>query len=119
MFQKESFSIPSDSSGIYLVKIIQTRRCGTTRHATTGHFLRVVIKNIKVSLKRRRKKKSRSICIRSKMFFYKNDQTSFRYSDNALVVLKKRMNVAGREIYGPTSKNLKIKKFKIAFQKVF
>lgn len=44
MFQKNSFSIPSDSSGILLVKVIQTRRCSTRKHADIGKFLRVVLK---------------------------------------------------------------------------
>ena len=50
MFQKNSFSIPSDSSGILLVKVIQTRRCSTRKHADIGKFLRVVLKNTKVKL---------------------------------------------------------------------
>ena len=57
MFQKNSFSIPSDSSGILLVKVIQTRRCSTTRHAKIGKFLRVVVKNTKTKLKIIKKKK--------------------------------------------------------------
>ena len=47
MFQKNSFSIPSDSSGIYLVKVIETRRCSRVKHAKVGKFLKVVIKNTK------------------------------------------------------------------------
>ena len=50
MFQKNSFSVPSDSSGILLVKVIQTRKCNTTRHAKEGRFLRVVVRNTKTSL---------------------------------------------------------------------
>jgi ribosomal protein L14 len=41
----------------------------------------------------------------------------FQY--NALVLLKKRMNSRGKELYGPTSKDLKIKKFKIAYRCIF
>lgn len=119
MFQKESFSVPSDSSGIFLVKIIQTRNVSTRRHACIGRFLRVVIRNTKTSLNKRRKKKNRAICIRSKMFYWKNDKTCYRFADNALIVLKKRMNTFGKELYGPTSKHLKIKKFRIAFQTLF
>lgn len=119
MFQKESFSVPSDSSGIFLVKVIQTRKSSNTRHACIGRFLRVVIKNTKTSLNKRKKKKNRAICIRSKMFFCKKDNTIYRFADNALIILKKRMNTFGKELYGPTSKHLKIKKFRIAFKSVF
>ena len=68
MFQKNSFSIPSDSSGIFLVKVIQTRKCSTTKHAKVGRFLRVVVRNTKVKLNKIKKKKSRAIVVRSKHF---------------------------------------------------
>ena len=57
MFQKNSFSVPSDSSGILLVKVIQTRRCSNTRHAKIGKFLKVVVRNTKTSLNKIKKKK--------------------------------------------------------------
>ena len=57
MFQKNSFSIPSDSSGILLVKVIQTRKCNSVRHAKIGRFLRVVVRNTKTSLNKIKKKK--------------------------------------------------------------
>jgi len=59
MFQKNTFSIPSDSSGIYLVKVIQTRRCSTTKHAKINKFLRVVVRNTKTKLNKIKKKKKK------------------------------------------------------------
>lgn len=119
MFQKESFSIPSDSSGILLIKIIEIRRCSLLRLAKIGKFLKVVIKNTKPILIKRRKKKLRAIVIRSSHYLYKNDGLSYNFNNNSIVLLKKRMNTVGRELYGPISKSLKIKKFRIAFKKVF
>ena len=57
MFQKNSFSIPSDSSGILLVKIIQTRKCNSLKHAKIGKFLKIVVRNTKTSLNKIKKKK--------------------------------------------------------------
>ncbi len=119
MFQKNSFSIPSDSSGVLLVKIIQTRRCSTRRHATVGKFLRVVLRNVKSSLSKRRKRRTRALVVRSKMFQLRRDNLTYRFGDNALVLLKKRMNTVGRELYGPTSKDLKIRKFRVAYKYVY
>ena len=119
MFQKESFSIPSDSSGILLIKIIEIRRCSLLRLAKIGKFLKVVIRNTKPLLIKRRKKKLRSIVIRSNHYFYKNDGLIYNFNNNSLVLLKKRMNTVGKELYGPICKSLKIKKFRIAFKKVF
>jgi ribosomal protein L14 len=118
LFQKNSFSVPSDSSGILLVKVIQTRRCSVLRHAKVGKFLKVVVKNTKVKLNKVKKKKSRALTVRSNHHQSRKGRY-FIFSDNALVLLKKRMNARGRELYGPTSKNLKIKKFRIAYRCVF
>lgn len=119
MFQKNSFSIPSDSSGILLVKVIQSRRCSTLRHAKICKFLKVVVKNTKVRLNKVKKKKSRAIVIRTKHMNYIKKGKYYNFFDNSLVLLKKRMNSRGKELYGPTSKKLRIKKFKVAFRCVF
>lgn len=119
MFQKNSFSIPSDSSGILLVKVIQARRSNTKKHAKTGKFLRVVVRNTKVKLNKVKKKKSRAIVVRSNHPYYSKKGKYYLFFDNALVLLKKRMNSRGKELYGPTSKELKIRKFRIAYRHVF
>ncbi len=119
MFQKNSFSVPSDSSGILLVKVIQIRRCSTTRQAKIGRFLRVVVRNTKTSLNKIKKKKSRAIVVRTKHNIFSKYGRYYNFCDNALVLLKKRMNSRGKELYGPTSKDLKIKKFRIAYKCVF
>lgn len=119
MFQKNSFSIPSDSSGILLTKVIQTRRCSTTRHATICKFLLVVVRKTKTTLHKIRKKKSRALVVRTKFIKYLKKGKYYNFFDNALVLLKKRMNARGKELLGPTSKDLKIKKFRIAYKCVF
>lgn len=119
MFQKESFTIPSDSSGILLVRVIELRRCSTARLAKVGKFLKVVIRNTKPILLKRRKRKVRAIVIRTTHFLKKSDGLVYNFCDNALVLLKKRMNTIGKELFGPICKNLKIKKFRIAFKKIY
>ena len=119
MFQKNSFSIPSDSSGILLVKVIQTRKCNTKKHAKIGRFLKVVVRNTKTSLNKIKKKKSRAIVIRSSHQINTKKGKYYCFQDNALILLKKRMNSRGKELYGPTSKLLKIKKFRIAYRCIF
>jgi ribosomal protein L14 len=119
LFQKNSFSVPSDSSGILLVKVIQTRKCNSTRHAKIGRFLKVVIRNTKTSLNKIKKKKSRAIAVRTSHQINTMRGKYYCFQDNALVLLKKRMNSRGKELYGPTSKALKIKKFKIAYRCIF
>jgi ribosomal protein L14 len=119
MFQKNSFSIPSDSSGVFLVKVIQTRKCSDLKHAKIGKFLKVVIKNTKTELIKKRKKKSRAIVTRTSHQNNSKKGKFFLFLDNALVLLKKRMNTQGKELFGPSSKLLKIKKFRVAYKYVY
>ena len=57
MFQKNSFSVPSDSSGILMVKVIQIRKCSTRKQAKICRFLRVVIKNTRTVLNKVKRRK--------------------------------------------------------------
>lgn len=119
MFQKNSYSIPSDSSGFLLVRIFQTRRSSSRKHAKLHKFLRVSIRNTIPELIFRRKKKFRAIIIRTNHILTRHWGHYYWFSDNALIVLKKRMNTVAKEMYGPTSSDFKIKKFKIAFKYIY
>lgn len=119
MFQKGSFTAPSDSSGFYLVKVIQARRVSTRRHALIGYFLRVVARQVVIRLVKFRKRRYRAIVVRSQAYFKKQDGMGYSFCNNSLVILKKRMNTLGRELYGPTARALKIRKFRVAFKVVF
>ena len=119
MFQKESYSIPSDSSGVLLARVIEARKTSNRRHAKAGRFLKIVIKNTKPAILKKRKKKTRAIVVRTSHYLYKPDGMVYSYSVNSLVLLKKRMNTVGKELFGPICKNIKIKKFRIAYRKVF
>jgi ribosomal protein L14 len=102
-----------------MVKVIQTRKCNSKKHAKINKFLRVVIKNTKTSLNKIKKRKSRAIVVRTNHQINSMKGRYYYFQDNALVLLKKRMNSRGKELYGPTSKDLKIKKFKIAYRCIF
>lgn len=57
--------------------------------------------------------------MRTKHYLSKYDGLTYQFCDNALVLLKKRMNTVGKELFGPICKNLRIKKFRVAYKKVF
>ncbi len=68
---------------------------------------------------RRRKKRMRGLTIRTSHKFLRKDGMTFKFYKNALVILRRRMNALGREVIGPTSKEMKIKKFKKSIIYVF
>jgi len=104
---------------VLLVRIIETRKVSFLRHAKTTKFLKVVIKNTKPELIKRRRKKVRALVIRTKHLEKKLFGCYFFFIDNALILLKKRLNTIGKDLYGPVSKSLKIKKFRVAFRCIF
>lgn len=71
LFQKGSFTIPTDSSGILLVKIFQVRRTSDRKHSTITTFGRVVLRAAKYRLNKKRKRKFRAIVVRSQQYFSK------------------------------------------------
>ena len=119
MLQKESFFAPADSSGVFQVKVIQTRRCGSRKHAKVGKFLRTVIKTTKVRFLKKRKRKIRAIVVRSSQPTNRKSGVAFFFFFNTGVLLRRRMNTLGKESIGPTTKELKIKKFKKSFLALF
>jgi len=78
-----------------------------------------VVRKTKTTLNKIRKKKSRALVVRTKYIKYLKYGKYYNFFDNAIVLLKKRMNARGKELYGPTSKELKIKKFRVAYKCVF
>lgn len=119
MLQKGSFLVPSDTSGVYLMKIIQTRRCSTRLHAKSGKFIRIVIRQIKTKLIKKRKRRMRGLVIRSNHYSNKADGMVYKFDKNAAVILKKRMNTFGKDVIGPTCKRMKIKKFRASIVSIF
>lgn len=102
-----------------MVKVMQTYRVSTRRHACIGGFTKVILKNTRARLLKKRKKKMKAIVIRTKAITSKTSGVYYRFFDNGLVLLKRRLNTLGKEIKGPTSTGLKIKKFRIAFNAIF
>lgn len=57
--------------------------------------------------------------MRTKHATHKNDGMVYWFIDNTGVLLRRRMNALGKEIIGPSGKQLKIKKFKKSFLTLF
>jgi Ribosomal protein L14p/L23e. len=69
MFQKESYTIPADTSGVLSVKVIQLRRHSMLTLGRVGMFARVVMKLTVPKLLKFRKRRSKSIIIRTSQVF--------------------------------------------------
>lgn len=68
---------------------------------------------------RKRKRRIRALTVRTKHATRKTDGMIYWFIDNTGVLLRRRMNALGKEIIGPSGKQLKIKKFKKSFLSLF
>ena len=60
-----------------------------------------------------------ALVIRSQKVNFKGDNMRYIFKDNALVILKKRTNTLGKELFGPIGRNFKLYKFRLGFNVLF
>ena len=79
--------------------------------AYTGNFIKASIKVTRPNNWLKKKTKVHGIIIRTKKEIYRHDGTTINFKHNNVILLKKRLTPRGKEIYGPTTKAIKRKKF--------
>lgn len=115
MLQKLSAVIPCDSSGVYLTKIFSIYQRPV---AAVGTFAKISVKIAKPRAKLRKKKKSKIFVVRCVYAMQLADTSSYNYIKNNALTIKKRLQVRGKAIFGPTTYTIKRKKFLKSFVRV-
>lgn len=115
ILQKLSTSRPCDSSGVFLVRVFHIYQ---HNFGTVGSFLKASVRVRKPRSRLRRKKKIKSFLVRARYPLRLPDTATVVYSTNACLVLKKRLQVRGRVIFGPTTYLIKRRKFLKSFARV-
>jgi large subunit ribosomal protein L14 len=100
MIQKGSIVFISDNSGARLVKCIHVYK---KKVATIGDYILVSIKTYNPEKKIKKGELHLALMIRTKKeFFYGN--TFFSFSDNAAVLMNKKLLPLGSRLFGPSLK---------------
>lgn len=107
--------IPCDSSGVYLARLFHTYQ---RKPALVGGFIKVSVRICKPRAKLRKKKKTRAFLIRAVARFVNPDTSSYNYITNNNLNLKKRLQIRGKSVWGPTTYRIKRRKFLKSFVKV-
>ena len=115
MLQKLSLIIPCDSTGVFLARIFHIYQHEV---ASTGSFVKASIRVTKPRCRIRKKKKIKNFVIRICNQLCLPDNSVFRTLTNSSVLLKKRLSMRGRVIFGPTTYTIKRKKFLKSFAKI-
>jgi len=115
MIKKETLLKPVDKCGVKLVKCFHVLQGWYHQTAFVGHFLRVSARKVKPNSRFKKRKKFKSILIRTNYSNLKKDGSIFSVKDNGCVLLKKRLTPRGKEIRGPISTLIRRKKFVNSF----
>lgn len=115
MIKKASYLIPADRCGVWWVKTIHLYLGWNRKTAYLNNFIKVSVKSVKSKNKLKRKMKPAGVIIRVRKENFKNDGSSFKFNQNNLVLLKKRMTPRGKELFGPVTWVNKKKKFRASF----
>lgn len=115
MLQKLSLLTPCDSTGVFLVRIFHIYQ---HTYAAPGSFVKTSVRVTKPKCRIKKKKKIKNFIIRTKCPFLLRDSSNFTMFINSSVLLKKRLSMRGKVIFGPTTYTIKRKKFLKSFIRV-
>lgn len=115
MILKESCLIPADKCGVDLVKTFHLYRGFNRRCSYCGDFIKISVRRTAPNNWVKKKTKIKGIIVRSAYSNSRLDGINFRFKENNLVLLKKRLTTKGKEIVGPVVRSIKRKKFVNAF----
>lgn len=115
MIQKNTYLIPADKCGVWWVSAIHLYGGFFRKVSYTGNFVKISVKKTRPDNWLKKKTKLKGILVRSKKSVYKRDGTSIKFFSNSVVLLKKRTTSQGKVIFGPTTNNIRRKKFLTSF----
>lgn len=99
-----------DNSGAKKVKCIKVLRKSTRKWGRVGDIVIVVIKSVKFVNKIKKKDIYKAILVRNKKKILRSDGSCISFSDNAVVLLNSKLTPIGSRIFGPISRELRIKR---------
>lgn len=111
MILKESFLVPADRCGVKFVKTFHLYNGWNRKCSGIGDFIKVSVRKTAANNWIKKKTKIKAFLLRTKFKTTNGDGSSFCFRENNAVLLKKRLTTKGKEIWGPSIKKLKRKKF--------
>lgn len=118
---KSTIITVSNKSNIFNSRVFHVYRNGKNCKSKISFILKSSVRKIKPLKKKDFKKKSKimSVLIRTRQWINRYDGSQTRFSDNSVLVLKKNSNVMNTYIWGPTSIELRRKKYLSLFKNVY
>lgn len=117
MILKESKLVPVDRCGVWLIRVIHVYS-KFLYWGRIGHFCKISIRETLPYNRIRKKRKFKSLYVRSYKYFLKPDGTSMICNANGLLMLKKRLTPLGSRVFGPINVTIKRKRARNSFVKI-
>ena len=111
MIQMQSNLFVADNSGARRIQCIKVLGGSKRRFASIGDIIVVSIKDAIPKGKVKKGEVYKAIVVRTKKDFNRKDGTSIRFDKNAAVILDKQEEPIATRIFGPVTRELRVKKF--------
>lgn len=115
MIQKETFLKPADNCGVWVTKVFHLYGGSFRQISHIGNFTKISVKRARANNSIVKKTKLKSIIVLVKKELLKIDGSYVKFRSNNNVLLKKRLSPKGKSLIGPTSNNLRRKRFVSSF----
>ena len=112
MISVKSMLIVADNSGAQKVVCIKVLGGSKKRYASVGDVIVVAVKKAIANSKIAKGDKHYGVIVRTKKEILRDDGSTIRYDDNAIVLLNKTTyEPLGTRIFGPVSRELRSKRY--------
>ena len=111
MIQMQTNVDVADNSGARKVQCIKVLGGSKKRFASIGEIITVSVKNAIPKGKVKKGDVYKAIIVRTRKDFARDDGSSIRFDNNAVVLLDKQEEPIGTRIFGPVTRELRSKKF--------
>ena len=111
MIQMQSNLFVADNSGARKIQCIKVLGGSKRRSASIGDIIVVSIKDALPRAKVKKGEVFKAVVVRTSKEFTRNDGSTIRFDKNAAVLLDKQEEPIATRIFGPVTRELRVKKF--------
>ncbi len=111
MIQMQSNLFVADNSGARRIQCIKVLGGSKRRFASIGDIIVVSIKDAIPRAKVKKGEVFKAVVVRTSKEFTRNDGSTIRFDKNAAVLLDKQEEPIATRIFGPVTRELRVKKF--------
>jgi len=109
MIQVQTELNVADNTGAKIVECIKVLGGSKRRYASVGDLIVVSVKDAIPNGKVKKGSVHRAVVVRTKFSIYRNDGSKVKFDNNAVVITDEKGEPIGTRIFGPVTRELRIK----------